>query len=275
MKATEDFLETALYAHILTAAKQIIKTTDKVGDCDMVAKSLVEQFVKVSLPCDEALLHEITCNDFVHAYAVDFLTTGLLWQGFRDAIRCGDGNRILTYWKFLIVIFKNEHHHNYAKEGFLLLAQSLVLSARKTAELKWCRTVNTHGRAGKNIPVDLHMEHLNRQLKDMIHNLGSNITPESVQRISKALGAVSDICSNFEETTKISAVSNFHSRPSLEKDLVQLQEQLEKELVFEVKQYREHQGFKKHKPLLSSINWKTMKDWVKQKLLDYDVYNCQ
>ena len=174
MKATEDFLETALYAHILTAAKQIIKTTDKVGDCNMVAKSLVEQFVKVSLPCDEALLHEMTCNDFVHAYAVDFLTTGLLWQGFRDAIRCGDGNRILTYWKFLIVIFKNEHHHNYAKEGFLLLAQSLVLSARKTAELKWCRTVNTHGRAGKNIPIDLHMEHLNCQLKDMIRNLGSN-----------------------------------------------------------------------------------------------------
>ena len=200
MKATEDFLETALYAHILTAAKQIIKTTDKVGDCNMVAKSLVEQFVKVSLPCDEALLREMTCNDFVHAYAVDFLTTGLLWQGFRDAIRCGDGNRILTYWKFLIVIFKNEHHHNYAKEGFLLLAQSLVLSARKTAELKWCRTVNTHGRAGQNIPVDLHMEHLNRQLKDMIRNLGSNITPESVQHISKALGAVSDICSSFLDT---------------------------------------------------------------------------
>ena len=273
MKATEDFLETVLHAHILTAAKQIMKMTDDIGDCNLVAKSLVEQFVKVSLPCDEALQHETTCNDFVHAYAVDFLTTGLLWQGFHDAIRCGDGDRILVYWKFLIVIFKKEHHHNYAKEGFLLLGQSLLSSARKVAKLKWCHTVNTHGRAGKNIPVDLHMEHLNRKLKDMMHNLGSNITPESVQRMSKALGAVSDICSNFEETTNISAESNFHSRPSLEKDLVQIQEQLEKEQVFEIKQYREHQGFKKYKPLLSSVNWKLMKDWVKERILDYDVYN--
>ena len=231
MKATEDFLETVLHAHILTAAKQIMKMTDDIGDCNLVAKSLVEQFVKVSLPCDEAIQHETTCNDFVHAYAVDFLTTRWPWQGFHDAIRCGDGNRILVYWKFLIVIFKKEHHHNYAKEGFLLLAQSLLLSARKVAELKWCRTVNTHGRTGKNIHVDLHMEHLNRKLKDMMHNLGSNITSESVQRISKALGIISDIFSNFEETTKISAESNFHSRPSLEKDFVQLQEQLEKEQV--------------------------------------------
>ena len=204
-KATEDFLETVLHPHILIAIKQIMKMTDDIGDCNLVAKSLVEQFVMVSLPCDEAIQHETTCNDFLHAHAVDFLTTGLLWQGFHDTIRCGDGNRILVYWKFLIVIFKKEHHHNYAKEGFLLLAQSLLLSARKVAELKWCRTVNTHGCAGKNIPIDLHMEHLNYKLKDMMHNLGSNITPESVQQISKALGAVLDICSNFEETTKISA----------------------------------------------------------------------
>ena len=197
-------------AHIVTAAKQIIETTKEVGNANVVAKSLVEQFVKISLPCDEPSQREATCRDFVHAYAVDFLTTGLLWQGYHYATRCGDKNRILTYWKFLMVVFKNEHHINYANEGFLLLAQSILLSPRKVAELKWCRTVNTPGRAGKNIPVDLHMEHLNCQLKDMMHNLGSNITPESVQRISKALGAVSDICSNFEETSKISAVFQCH-----------------------------------------------------------------
>lgn len=272
MKATEDFLETALYAHIIAAAKQIIKTTGEVGDCNVVAKDLIQRFVKVSLLCDQPLPREVTCTNFVHAYAVDFLTIGLLWQGYHNAIRCGDGNRILTYWKFLTVVFKSEHHVNYAKEGFLLLAQSLLLSSRKTAELKWCRTINTHGLPNKNILVDLHIEHLNRQLKDMMRNLGSNITPESVQCTSKALGTVTEICHNFEETSKISAISNFHSRPSLEKDIVQLQEQLEKEQVFEVKQHREHQGFKKHKPLLSSINWKAMRDWVKEKISDYDAY---
>ena len=50
MKATEDFLETALYAHIVAVAKQIIKITGDVSNC-VVAKSIIEQFVKVSLPC--------------------------------------------------------------------------------------------------------------------------------------------------------------------------------------------------------------------------------
>ena len=40
-----------------------------------------------------------------------------------------------------------------------------------------------------------------------------------------------------------------------------------------MKQCREHQGFKKYKPLLSSVNWKLLKDWVKKRTLDYDVYN--
>ena len=51
MKATEDFLETTPYAHIVAAAKQVIKTTGEVSDCNMLAKGVVEQFVKVSLPC--------------------------------------------------------------------------------------------------------------------------------------------------------------------------------------------------------------------------------
>ena len=43
----------------------------------MLAKGVVEQFVKVSLPCfrdddDEPLPCEATCTDFVHAFAVDF-----------------------------------------------------------------------------------------------------------------------------------------------------------------------------------------------------------
>ena len=43
-------------------------------------------------------------ND-VHSYAVDFLTMGLLSYGFRDAVREGDADRIVRYWKFLMVVF--------------------------------------------------------------------------------------------------------------------------------------------------------------------------
>ena len=54
---------------------------------------------------------------------------------------------------------------------------------------------------------------------------------------------------------------------ALEKDLVHLQKQQQ---VFEVRQYREHQGFKKHK-LLLSVNWKQLKTGLKEKALDCDI----
>ena len=289
MKAAEDFLEVSLCAHVVSAAKQVMKTVDVLGDCKAVAKAIVEQFVRVSLPSPEQIFcpptddsevslpsaEQASCpptDDSVYNYATDFLTLGLLWHGFHDAIRSGDGDRIMIYWKFLTVVFKKEGNFNYAKEGFLLLAQSLLLSPQKIAELKWCRTVNTSGRPGKNVPVDLHIEHLNRRLKGMMRNLGSNITPESVQRISKALGTIETVCSNFEQVTNISASKDYHSMPSFELDLHKLQEQLEAEEVFVEKEQRHHQGFRKHQPLLSSIDWKKMRDWVRELVVKYNAY---
>ena len=272
MKNTEDFLETVLNAHILAAAKQLMSANNLPIDCNVVAKALVEKFVKISLSSDEPN-SSAPCYDFVQAYATDFLTIGLLWHGFHDAIREGDGNRLLTYWKFLTFVFKQEGHRNYAKEGFNLTAQSLLLSPRKVAELKWSRTINTHGHAGKNIPVDLHMEHLNRNLKRMLHQLGSNITPETVQRASKALGAVDAVCCNFEEVTEIPVGSSHHSKPPQDRDVTKMVEQLETEQVFANKGNRQHRGFKKHEPLMSSIDWEKMKDWIKEQVNNYDVYN--
>ena len=91
--------------------------------------------MNITLPSDEPNVNSAS-TDFVQTYAMDFLTLGLLWRGFHDAIKHGDGNRILTYWKFLGIIFKEEGHFNYAKEAFNLLAQSVLLSPRKAAELK-------------------------------------------------------------------------------------------------------------------------------------------
>ena len=85
----------------------------------------------------------------MYAYASDFLTITLLWHGFHDANRMGDGNQILTYWKFIAAIFNHTRHCNYAKEAFLLLAQSSLLSIRQVAEIKCDQILENHpyGRA--------------------------------------------------------------------------------------------------------------------------------
>jgi len=153
MKAAEDFFNVVLCAHVTTAAEQVMKDSSIVSpDCKVVAESIVNKFVNISIPTSGDS-SSVTSVDSVYAYATDFLTMALLWHGFHDAIKMGDGNRILSYWKFLAAVFNHTGHCNYAKEGFLLLAQSSLLSPRQIAEIKWSRTVNTHGRPGSNIPL--------------------------------------------------------------------------------------------------------------------------
>lgn len=68
--------------------------------------------------------------DGVYVYATEFLTLGLLWHGFHDSIKEGDSERILRYWKFLLVVFKATRHHNYAVN--LLLQVNYHLSGRES-----------------------------------------------------------------------------------------------------------------------------------------------
>jgi len=66
-------------------------------------------------------------NDKVHCYAVELLSLSLMWHGFHDACKEADGERILHYWKFLLVAFKSTNHRNYAKEAVNFLLQYYYL----------------------------------------------------------------------------------------------------------------------------------------------------
>ena len=144
MKSTEDFLLVILHAHI-TAAAKYCNRSHCYDNCLNLAKVIVEKFVKINLSSEDVVIEE----DMQYNYATEFLTLALLWHGFHDALKEGDGNRILRYWRFFIPIFKQEKHYNYAKEAVSLIIQTQVMSPRKVAQLKWSRTVNVHGRVGK------------------------------------------------------------------------------------------------------------------------------
>ena len=289
MKAAEDFLETVLFAHITAAAEEIIgRENNSLINFHELYKKIVSDFVKFTIPSNEATSdtrnpittmpsNETTSNDFatentmqdtVHMYAVDVITMGLFWYAYRDAIREGDGDRIIRYWKFLTPIFRQEHHYNYANEGFNLLAQISLLSPRQVSEIKWNRTINTTGRKGKNIPVDLHLEHLNRRLKIMMQNLGSNITPTTVARSAKALGIIEQVCSQFSQDIGVE-VKDFHTIPSVKEDLLRIQQQLIDIEVFKVKLDRQHSAYPKHKPCMQSINWEKIHEWIKERVVNY------
>ena len=226
MKAAEGFLLLLLHAHILHAAttiqsflsQELVLTT---------AEYIINNYVLLS--ADD----NTSTADLVHLYAKEVLTLALLWFGFHDAIKEGDGKRILRYWKFLLVVFKVGDRHNYAKEAVnLLLQYKYLLSPRKAAQLAWSRCVNTTGKVGGNIPCDLHLEHLNRTLKSILSTRGSNINATSIIRAGQTVSAVHRICQVFEKQTLGKKNKTSHPYPSFEKDLKLVLSVLKDENVF-------------------------------------------
>ena len=86
--------------------------------------------------------------DGVHAYAMNL---GLLYHGFRDAVReAGDGDRVVIYWKAMMILFRASQKWNYSKEAFLLLLQLTTCSERVAEAIKWSRFINRKGRVDCN-----------------------------------------------------------------------------------------------------------------------------
>ena len=77
MKATEDFLETVLFAHITAAAEELVgRENNSLISFHELCKKVVFDFVKVTVPCNEtnSPSPENEMQDAVHMYAVDFFT---------------------------------------------------------------------------------------------------------------------------------------------------------------------------------------------------------
>ena len=67
----------------------------------------------------------------MYLYAADLISLVLIWHDYHDAIREGDGDRVLRYWKFLLLIFKAMNRQNYSKEAVILLLQAHRSSPRE------------------------------------------------------------------------------------------------------------------------------------------------
>ena len=173
MKGFEDFFKIVLHAHVVAGGKKLL-ATQQFDDVKDLSKAIIQNFTSFN-PDDK-----VARADKVHLYATQVLTLALIWHAFNDSVWEGNGDRVLTCWKFLLVIFKAKRHRNYCKEVIILLSQvHCLLSECKASQVKWSRFVNTKGRQGCNLSCDLHLEHLNRRLKRLITNLRSNVSQQS------------------------------------------------------------------------------------------------
>ena len=215
MKSIEDDPTTS---DIFPAGCQELDSIQRRNVLVMATRRIVDKYVNIDLPEADKAKSSDKSRDLVLAYARQVLTLGLFLMEFVDAIREGDGNRIVRCWRFFLLLFKASQKKKYAIEAFTLLCQfHFVFSERMKQQLIWSRTVNVHGNPGKNVPMDLHMEHLNRDCKTAIARLGANVTEQAVKRVGKCLGEMIKVTRNFDSQTGVPLESGYHTTRSEER----------------------------------------------------------
>ena len=198
----------------------------------------------------------------VYDYTREVLSLGMLYLHVKDAVREGDGNRIVLSWKYLMLIFKATGRKNYALEALTMLTQYFVTLPPNLAEqLKWNHFVNVRGFPGCNISADLHMEHMNRVVKTTIEGLGANKTEKAIVRAGKSVGMFTEMLAAFDSEAGVPSVSDKRSEKSMVQDLQEIVKQLMESDVFD--NARTHKTFSKLKTnLIRTLSERDVKDWI-------------
>ena len=282
VSACEDFLIHVVETHIVSACMTAFDMSS-VGDTPTCISAMLEEddslqqrrvllgainkvltsHVNFSMDSSSQVQGQEPQLDHILEYGREVMTLGLLYMEFLDGVREGDGERILRCWRYFLLIFKATGRKNYSIEAFTLLSQyHFLFSERMRMQLQWSRTVNVHGRIGKNVSCDLHMEHLNRECKGSIGELGANITDNSIQRVGRSLQSSTSILENFDRVNN-STPSGHHTVRSSEADMLKLIDQVHnKSKVFSYTPGRRHQTF----PTFQSNVIKTL---TKAKILEW------
>ena len=106
-----------------------------------IAQKVVSRLVDLSVGFAQS---DKTSKDHVFEYAQEVVSLGLLFLDFRDAIKEGDGERIMLCWKYFLPLFKCTNRRNYAIEAFHTLASRKLLPHKLAHQLVWSWCINTH-----------------------------------------------------------------------------------------------------------------------------------
>ena len=243
----EDFLITVVEGLIVAAAMSLFKMSsideipkdiseefwlstkeERTAKLNVLTDGIYDRFVKASY-CTTRVDDGDTTSDEIFDYSESLISIGLFYIEFRDSIKEGDGIRVLRCWQYLLPIFFNTNRTNYAREALIMLSQhKYLLTERQSMQLLYSRFVNVHGIIGRNIPCDLHMEHLNKVCKSCIRDLGANKNEENTVKVSKCIGTVESVISKFDLENDVPTSWGSHSRASAEEDIKLIVTQYEK-----------------------------------------------
>lgn len=193
----------------------------------------------------------------------------LLLRNINDSIREGDGARLIECYKVALLYFKAFKHPKYALSVLKLLS---TIKLERAHELTWERFVNTKGRTGRNISLDLHMEHLNKFLKELLKNLRSNLNEVNADRIAKATNNIKTLIEKTEESLNIKVTSTGNNKLNTKASVHKLAAEIHKNNPFaenckEMK-YDSFPNFNGH--LLSRLNTTNVIRWATKKYKQFE-----
>lgn len=220
---------------------------------------LIDEYVSLSYPASEN--GEM---DGINAYTKDVISYGLLLMEMNDGVREGDGYRIISCYKVLLPIFKATGRTNYSKGALRLLVQFYYLfTPRLKKQLLYNRTINVHGKKGKNVSCDLHMEHINRICKDAIGVLGPGNSEAAVERIGKSVLELSKVLETFDGENGVKSDTGHHCKKSSATDLKMIIAALHDIDAAGVIPGRKHSHFKRHQSNANrKLKDKKYKEWI-------------
>ncbi len=206
----------------------------------------------------------------VRAYAKELTSLGLLLMEFIDGVREGDGERILRCWRYFLPM---SGRTNYSIEAFnLLFKYEYCFTPRMKEQLVWERTVNTHGKPGKNISMDLHMEHINRACKTQMGTLGPNNSEDSIDRIGRSVDPLK-VCNSFDKSNKVPEQSGRHSKRTVALDMEKLLVGLKSGKVFDHLPGRKHTQFPKIQVNMTrTMTVKKLEKWMSDQVKKSEIF---
>jgi len=205
-------------------------------------------------------------GDDIYNYNCALMTDAMLFFNFLDAIREGDGERVMRQYKYFLLYCRADDSHStkYALEilyqFFLVYA---LLSERDRERFVWNRFVNNHSEKGANIPLDEDMEHSNNFVKQGIRNLGPNLSESAISRVCKAANATRPMLGKLDSSLKRETRSGKHPEASAEKDLEELVKRAVNFDVFtetEGRSYQTFSGFKRDR--LEELDLSSLYKWI-------------
>lgn len=217
----------------------------------------------------ESPLLEREPEDHIFKYQKALLSINLLLKNINDSIREGDGERLLVCYKVALLYFKSTGHVKYAF-SLLKMFYRIKLCPSDAFRLIWGRFINTHGFLGHNIPNDLHMEHLNGYLKELLRSLRGNMNEKNADRIARALNNTRIIVNNFEKNLIAESRKTSGKTPKTFNDVKKLTEELNSAEVFKEKGQRSYESFPEFKEnVFITLKKSDLCKWIKDKETEF------